>query len=221
MLVYFRHIYREVYLIFDFILAICSQAHQISTTALALQHIADSLFIEFALSQYANDQCSLLNQANSSVLQFASSVCFGVDVADFFQLQTSLQADGIVDATAHKEHIVCIRILCCKPLDALFIFQNFLHLLRDGQQLGDIIAVLFLSDFFSDLGKLNCQTVHRCQLCAVCLCCSNRDFRAGKSVEHLIRFASNAAADHIDNSQCCDFLFFCKAKSCQCICRFP
>ena len=89
-LVHLRNIDRKVYLIFDFILAICSQPHQISTTALALQHIADSLFIEFALGQHADNQRSLLNQTNGSVLQFASSVCLRVDVADFFQLQTSL-----------------------------------------------------------------------------------------------------------------------------------
>ena len=91
-LVHLRNIDRKVYLIFDFIFAISSKPHQISTTALALQHITNSLFVEFALGQHADNQRSLLNQTNSSVLQFASSVCLRVDVADFFQLQTSLQS---------------------------------------------------------------------------------------------------------------------------------
>ena len=98
MFVHLRNIYREVHLIFDFILAINSEPHQISTTAFALQHIADSLFVEFALGQHVDDQRSLLNQTNSSVLQFASRICFRVNVADFFQFQT-FQADSIVNAT--------------------------------------------------------------------------------------------------------------------------
>ena len=129
-LVHLWNINCEVYLIFGFILAISSEPHQISTTALALQHIADSLFVEFALGQHADDQRSLLNQTNSSVLQFASCICLRVNVADFFQFQTTFQADSIVNATTHEEHIVCIGILCCKPLDALLIFQSLLHLLR-------------------------------------------------------------------------------------------
>ena len=117
MLVHLWDINCEVYLIFDFILAISSEPHQISATALTLQHIADSLFVEFALGQHADDQRSLLNQTNSSVLQFASCICLRVNVADFFQFQTAFQADSIVNATTYEEHIVCIGILCCKPLN--------------------------------------------------------------------------------------------------------
>ena len=67
------------------------------------------------------------------MLQLTRSVGLGVDVADFFQLQTSFQADCIVNAATYEEHIMCVGILCSKPLDALFVFQNFLHLFRDGQ----------------------------------------------------------------------------------------
>ena len=53
-LIHLRNIYSEVHLIFDFILAISSEPHQISATALALQHIADSLFVEFALGKHTD-----------------------------------------------------------------------------------------------------------------------------------------------------------------------
>ena len=123
-LVYFRHTDCEVHLILGFILSVSSQPHQICATALALQHIADGLFIQFTLGQHTDDQRSPLDKADCAVLQLARSVCLGMDVADFFQLQASFQADCIVNATAHKEHIVCIGILCCKPLDTASSFLN-------------------------------------------------------------------------------------------------
>ena len=112
---------------------------------------------------------------------------------------------------------MCIGILCCKPLNALFIFQSFLHLLRESQQFRDIVAVLFFSDFFSNLRKLNRQTVHGCQLCTVCLGRCNRDFWTGKGVEHFVRFTGNTATYHIDDCHCGYALFFCKTQCCQCI----
>ena len=170
------------------------------------------------MGQHADDQRSLLNQTNSSVLQFASCICLRVNVADFFQFQTAFQADCIINATANEEHIVCIGILRSKPLDALFIFQSFLHLLRESQQFRNIVTVLFFSDFFSNLCELNRQAVHGRKLCAVCLGCSNRNFRASKCVKHLVCFTGNAAAHYIDDCHCGNAIFFCQTQCCQCIC---
>ena len=114
---------------------------------------------------------------------------------------------------------MCIGILCCEPLDALFIFQSFLHLLRESQQFRNIVAVLLFSDFFSNLRKLNRQTIHSRQLCTVCLSRCNRDFRACKGVEHFICFAGNATTDHVDDCHCGNALLFCKSQCSQCICR--
>ena len=113
---------------------------------------------------------------------------------------------------------MCIGILCCKPLNALFIFQSSLHLLRESQQFRNIVAVLLLRDFSSDLCKLNRHTVHSCQLCTVCLGRCNRDFWTGKGVEHFVRFTGNTAAYHIDDCHCGYAFFFCKSQCSQCIC---
>lgn len=190
------------HLIFRLILSVSGQTNQICAAALAFQHIADGLFVQFTLCQYADDECSLLNEADRAVLQLARNVCLGVDVADLFQLQAPFQANRIVNAATHEKHIVRISILCCKPLNELFVFQNLLHLLRNGQQLRDIITVLLFRNLLSDLCKLNSQAIHRSQLCAVSLCCGDRDFWASEGVEHLVRFAGNATAHHVDNSQC-------------------
>jgi len=152
------------------------------------------------------------------VLQFASCICLRVNVADFLQFQTTFQADCIVNATTYEEHIMCAGILCCEPLDTLLIFQSLLHLLRESQQFRNIVAVLLLRDFSSDLCKLNRHTVHSCQLCTVCLGRCNRDFWTGKGVEHFVRFTGNTAAYHIDDCHCGYAFFFCKSQCSQCIC---
>ena len=45
-----------------------SKSHQISAPALALYHIGNRLFIQIILGQDTNDQNSLFDQRNSSVL---------------------------------------------------------------------------------------------------------------------------------------------------------
>ena len=86
MLVSLRNIHCEISGILNIIVAIGSQAHQISATAAALYHVADSLFVKLALSQYADNQSTVLNQADSTVLQFAGSISLTVDVGNFLHL---------------------------------------------------------------------------------------------------------------------------------------
>ena len=143
-----------------------------------------------------------------------------MDIADFLQLQTALLANCIVNTTAHKEYIMGIGILSSKPLDTFFIFQDLLHLLRNGLQLRNIVTILLVCDLSSDFCKLNSQAVHSHKLCAVCLSRSNRDLRTSKCVEHLICFTGNTATNHIDDRHRSDTLFLCKPQCCQCICCF-
>ena len=49
--------------------------------------------------------------------QLTCSVCFRVDIADFFQFQAAFQPDSIINATTYEKHIMRIGILRCKPLD--------------------------------------------------------------------------------------------------------
>ena len=151
------------------------------------------------------------------MFQFTSSICLGMDIADLFQFQATLLTNRVIYTTSHEEHVMRNSVLRRKPLDALLVFQNLLHFLRDSSQFRNIIAVLLVRDFISDLCKLNSQTVQRRKLCAVCFCCSNGNLRTGKRIKYLIRFTSNTAADHIDNRHCGDALFFCKSQCRQCI----
>ena len=130
MLVGLRNIHCEISGIFNIIVAIGSQAHQISATATALYHVADSLFVKLALSQYADNQSTVLNQADSTVLQFAGSISLTVDVGNFLHLQAAFKADSVIKTTADKEDILSVYLLSGKPLDAFLILNNLLDFIR-------------------------------------------------------------------------------------------
>ena len=53
--IHFRYINGKVHLIFGLVFSISSQTHQVCTTALAFQHIADSFFVQFTLCQHTNN----------------------------------------------------------------------------------------------------------------------------------------------------------------------
>ena len=74
-----RDVGHEIGGILDIIIAIRGQSHQISAAALALDHVADGLFVEIWLSEHANDQSTVFNQGNGSVFEFAGCIRFGME----------------------------------------------------------------------------------------------------------------------------------------------
>ena len=143
-----------------------------------------------------------------------------MNVADLLQLQAALQTHGIVDAAAHKKHIVGIGLLGSKPLNALLILQNLVDLFGQSQQFVDIIAVFFLVNGAAVLGKLHRHAIHGGDLRTVGLGGCHRDLGPGQRVKHLVGLAGNAAAHHIHNGHGVQALFLGHAQRRQCVGRF-
>ena len=162
-----RNIGHEVCGVLHVIVSIGGKSHQIRAAALALYHVADGLFVESWLSEHANDQSTVFNQGNGSVFEFAGCISFGMDVADFFHLETAFQANGIIDAAADEEYIFRVCLLCRKPLDPLLVLQNLADLIQDDLEFFDICRVLLVCNFATNLCKLNCQRVSCNKLGAV------------------------------------------------------
>ena len=162
-----RHIYGEVRSIFDIIISKCSQAHQVSATALALYHIADCFFIKSRLCKDADHQCTVFDQGDSSVFQLTCCICLRMDVTDLFHLQAAFQTDCIINATTDEEYIFCIRLFRCEPLDAFFVIDDSLDLIRQSFKFFNICRVLFLGNRTFYFCKLNSQHISCNQLCAV------------------------------------------------------
>ena len=66
-----------------------------------------------------------------------------MDVADLLHLQAALQTDGVINPAADEKDVPGRRLLCRKPLDPLFVLQDFLDLIRESRQLFQQPAALF------------------------------------------------------------------------------
>ena len=113
---------------------------------------------------------------------------------------------------------MCIRIFGCEPLDSLLILKNLFYLLRNCLKLGNVVAVLLVCDQPFHLRELNCNTIKSYKLCAISLCCSNRNLRSCQCIEYLICLTGNTASDYIYNCKCSKSFIFRHTHSCQCIC---
>ena len=220
MLVGLRNIHCEISGILNVIVTIGSQAHQISATAAALYHVADSLFVKLALSQHTDNQSTVLNQADSTMLQFAGSISLTMDIGNFLHLQAALQADSVIKTTADKEDILSVYLFSGKPLDAFLIFNNLLNFIRQLCHFLNQLQIFSFVNSTANNSKLNCQAVSSNQLSAVSLGSSNSNFRTCQSVENIICFAGNGAAYYVDDAKSFDALFFSQTQSCQAVGSF-
>ena len=217
MLVGLRNIHCEISGILNVIVTIGSQAHQISATAAALNHVADSLFVKLALSQHTNNKSTVLNQADSTVLQFAGSISLTVDVGNFLHLQAAFKADSVIQTTADKEDILSVYLLSGKPLDAFLIFNNLLDFIRQLCHFLNQLQIFCFINSAANHSKLNCQAVSSNQLSAVSLGSCNGNFRACQSIENIICFTGNRAAYYVNDAKSFDALFFSQTQSCQAV----
>ena len=161
----FGDIHCKVCDILHVIIAVCRESEQLCTTALDFYHITDSFFIECRLCYYAEYHCTVLDQADRSVFQFACCICLRVNLADLFQFQTAFHTDCVVDATSNKECVLDIHYLGSKPLQTLFILQNLFDLFRDRIDLSDKLCKPLVRDLSSCLGKLE-FALENCVLCS-------------------------------------------------------
>ena len=217
MLVSLRNIHCEISGIFNIIVAIGSQAHQISATAAALYHVADSLFVKLALSQHTDNKSTVLNQADSAMLQFAGSISLAVDIGNFLHLQAAFKADSVIQTTADKEDILSVNLFSCKPLNAFLIFNNLLDFIRQLCHFLNQLQIFCFINSAANNSKLNCQAVSSNQLSAVSLGSCNGNFRACQSIENIISFAGNGAAYYVDDAKSFDALIFSQTQSCQAV----
>ena len=145
------------------------------------------------------------------MFQLACRICLGMDVADFFHLQAAFQTDCIVNASTDEEYVFGVCLFGCKPLKALFVINDSLNLIRQSSKFFDICHILFLGNRTFYFCKLDSQRIGCNQLCAVCFCCCNGDFRTCQCIEHIVCFTCNRRTNNINNTKCTDVIFFTKS----------
>ena len=68
-----------------------------------------------------------VKQGNRSVFEFAGGITVGVDIADFFQFQSTFQSAGKIDAPSDINHVAEVFQLIGNRFDRRGIAENFFH----------------------------------------------------------------------------------------------
>ena len=169
------------------------------------------------MSQHTDNQSTVLNQADSTMLQFAGSISLTVDVGNFLHLQAAFKANSVIQTTADKEDILSVNLFSGKPLDAFLILDNLLDFIRQLCHFLNQLQIFCFVNSAANNSKLNCQAVSSNQLSAVSLGSCNGNFRACQSIENIISFAGNRAAYYVNDAKSFDAIFFSQTQSCQAV----
>ncbi len=122
------------------------------------------------------------------MFHFSGGVAFGVDVADFLELEGAFEGDGVVDAAAEEEEVVDAGELLGQ-LDALVVHgaEDLLELAGDQGQLGYEFRAFELRDCAADLGDVEREQEEGGELGGEGLGGGDADFRAGVGGDGALR----------------------------------
>ena len=194
---------------------------EIAFAALDFRHIRDRLFLQPALRQNADDESPLLYEADGAVLELARRVRLRVDIADLFEFEAPLHADGVIDAAAHEKDVVFRRDLRCKLLDRALVLKDALDLFGERLKRRDIALFHFRGQKPLALGERDRKDIARDELRGVGLGGGDGDLRPRLRIEHAVCLPCNGRAHHVDDGRRHDLLLFGKAERCQRIRRLP
>ena len=124
-----------------------------------------------------------------------------MNIADFLHLEAAFHADGVVDAAADEEDILCVAELRGEPLEPLLVVDDALHLFGQGSNLGEQALLFALVNQAARLAEANGEQVDTDQLGRVGLGRRDRNLRPRIGIEHKIRLAGNDGANHVDNRE--------------------
>ena len=72
----FRDVGDEVGCVFDAIVAIGCEAHEVGAAAFAFDHVADGFFVEGGLGEDADDEGAVFDEGDGAMFEFAGGVGF-------------------------------------------------------------------------------------------------------------------------------------------------
>ena len=212
-----RYICHEISPVFERIIAVKCHGTQIGSSGPCLDHVGDCLFQQFRLCRNTDNKGTRFNQTDRPVLKLSRRIRLGVDIGDLFHLEASFHCDCVVKSASDHESIRSVGKLAGKPLNALFIFDNFFNFIRDRNEIRKQCLHLLISDSAQHLSKSDGQQISGNKLTGVGLCRCHGYLGPCQSVEHIVCFTGNAGADYIDDGKRFYTGFFCFAQRCQCI----
>ena len=142
-------------------------------------------------------------KADGAVLELTGRVRLRVDIADLLELEAAFQADGVIDAAADEEDVVGAGVLGSKPLDALLVLQTPFRSFRESSGARRYTGhnPLRMTVPLSHRRTAPQGSTPAISWALYALVVATGDLRAGDSIEDVVRFPGNRAADHVDDAE--------------------
>ena len=168
---------------------------------LHLHHVAHGLVKEGGIGPQGHHQRPRLDEGDGPVLQLSGGVGLRVDVADFLQLQGTLQTHGVIQVSSNEENAVVVEETGGEILRVLEILQVPPHLLRQGLELHQYRVVFAFLHRPQQVRQIQPHQVQRRQLGGIALAGGHSNLRPRPGVEHVVRLPGDGAAHHVADGQ--------------------
>lgn len=165
-----------------------------------LLDVAD-VFLEDGILGSNEQRGGLLgDECDHTMLKFGTGIARGGDVADFLQLQRTLESNRIVRLAAHKEEVVGLRVFFGNGGDLRLQLKRAGHEVGQFFHLSDHIASLAVREMANASKKKTKERENR-QLRGEGLRCGDADLRSRVHVDAAIAFAGDRAGDIIADAK--------------------
>ena len=179
------------------------QAQDVRPPGLHLFDIGHGLVKQGWDGGHCHHQSAPLNEGDGPMLQLSGSISLRMDVSNFLQFQTPLQARSAVQIPANVKNVMVSK----EAGSVLLSHGDSLRRQGSGHQLRQLhqgvqeLVVLLLRQGTQLLRNMQRQKIYHSQLGGVGLGGSHSDLRAGPGINHLIGSLGNGASHHIHNGQ--------------------
>ncbi len=168
--------------------------------------VADNLVEERILRGDDHDRHVFVDKGDGAVLHFGGGVAFGMDVADFLELQGAFHGDRVAEVAAEVQEVVCLAERLRDFGDAVGELERFGNEVRKFREILDDVGAGFKAEAalateqerdHGEYGDLACER----------LGAGYTDFRACVQIDAAVACACDCRADSVTDGKCgCAFL---------------
>ncbi len=155
----FWHVNHMICLRSDELVALCRQRRDDAAARFCLFHLADHLLVQAVLKGDAQHRHLLVDERNWPMLHLASRVAFGMDVADFLQLQRAFKGNRIVDAAPQEQEVGKLVQLVRQFQHLAVRFQRAAHQVGEFGDILHVLLVLLMGERTAKLAQVERQQV--------------------------------------------------------------
>ena len=178
----------------------------LAATGLDFANVADHLVEQGILRGNHHDRHVFVDKGDGAVLHFGGGVAFGVDVADFLELQGAFHGDRVAEVTSEVQEVVRLAECLCNFGDAVGELERFGNEVREFREFLDDVGAGFKAESalateqernHGKYGDLACER----------LGARDADFRACVQIDAAVACACDGRADSVTDGKCgCAFL---------------